>query len=142
MLTPSAYWLLLCAVAGYALWRGGRDERAIALMCITASLASLLVVAPWHNRFSNVEFGILLVDQLTLVGFIAVALVSRRFWPLWVAGFQLTASLSHLLKAIHFELIPQAYAAAERLWVYPIFAMIVAGTWRSQRRRAQTATAG
>lgn len=136
MLNPTTYWLLLTAVAVYAIWLGGRDERVVALICVAASLSSMLVIGTWHNSFSTVEIGILLVDQLTLLAFITVALVSRRFWPLWVAGFQLTAIMSHVLKAIHFDLIPQAYAAAERFWVYPIFAVIVAGTWRTQRRRA------
>ena len=31
---------------------------------------------------------------------------------------------------------PQAYAAAARFWVYPIFVIIVVGTFRSARRRA------
>ena len=141
MLSPSTYWLLLIAVAAYALWRGDRDERVIALICVAASVSSLLVVSAWQSSFSDIEIGILLVDQLTLFGFIAVALVSRRFWPLWAAGFQLTASMAHLMKAIHFELMPQAYAAAERLWVYPIFVAIVVGTWRAQRRRSLIAAA-
>ncbi len=36
--------------------------------------------------------------------------------------------------------MPQAYAAAARFWVYPIFLIIVVGTWRSYRRRSQPAT--
>jgi hypothetical protein len=135
------YWLLLTAVAIYTLWWGGRDERLVMLICIAASLSSLLVIGAWRNSFSTVEIGILVVDHLALFGFIAVAIYSPRFWPLWVAGFQLVASLSHLMKAVHFELIPQAYAAAERLWVYPIFAVLLVGTWRAQRRRTIAATA-
>ena len=49
-----------------------------------------------------------------LVGFTTIALRSDRFWPLWVAGLQLTTIIAHLLKAIQFELIPQVYAAAAR----------------------------
>ena len=33
--------------------------------------------------------------------------------------------------------MPQAYAAAARFWVYPIFLVIVIGTWRSLRRRLE-----
>ena len=43
-------------------------------------------------------------------------------------------AFAHALKAIHFSLVPQVYAAAERLWVYPIFLAIVVGTWRTQQR--------
>jgi hypothetical protein len=43
--------------------------------------------------------------------------------------------IAHALKAIELDLMPQAYAAAARFWVYPIFLIIFVGTWRSSRRR-------
>ncbi len=135
MLNPLAYLILLAAVSGYAILRGRADERIAAGICIAASIASILVVLPLRTRFSGVETGILLVDVLTLAGFTLLALRSDRFWPLWVAGLQLTTVLSHLMKAVDFDLMPQAYAAAARFWVYPIFLIIVVGTWRQQQRR-------
>ena len=45
------------------------------------------------------------------------------------------STFAHLLKAVHLDLMPQAYAAAARFWVYPIFLVIVIGTWRTARRR-------
>jgi len=134
MLDPLSYWLLLTGVAAYALWRGKGDERAAALVCDEATAASVLVNSPLTRRFAGVETGVLVVDLLTLAAFIAIALRTKRFWPLWVAGFQLTSTFAHVLKAVHFSLVPQVYAAAERLWVYPIFLAIVVGTWRTQQR--------
>jgi hypothetical protein len=64
---------------------------------------------------------------------VAIALVSNRFWPLWAAGFQLTVSMSHMMKAIDFDLLPKVYAAAAIFWSYPILLVIVVGTWRSSR---------
>jgi hypothetical protein len=133
MLDPLSYWLLLTGVAAYALWRGKGDERAAALVCVVATAASVLVNSPLTRRFAGVETGVLVVDLLTLAAFIAIALRTKRFWPLWVAGFQLTSTFAHVLKAVHFSLVPQVYAAAERLWVYPIFLAIVVGTWRTQQ---------
>jgi hypothetical protein len=133
MLDPLSYWLLLTSVAAYALWRGRGDERAAALVCVVATAASVLVNSPLTRRFAGVETGVLVVDLLTLAAFIAIALRTKRFWPLWVAGFQLTSTFAHVLKAVHFSLVPQVYAAAERLWVYPIFLAIVVGTWRTQQ---------
>jgi hypothetical protein len=133
MLDPLSYWLLLTGVAAYALWRGRGDERAAALVCVVATAASVLVNSPLTRRFAGVETGVLVVDLLTLAAFIAIALRTKRFWPLWVAGFQLTSTFAHVLKAVHFSLVPQVYAAAERLWVYPIFLAIVVGTWRTQQ---------
>ena len=134
MLSPFTNWLVLLAVAAYALLRGRGDERAAALTCVIATVASVLVNSPLTRRFTGVEMGVLIVDLAALAAFTAIALRTNRFWPLWVAGFQLTSTFAHGLKAIHFGLLPQVYAAAERFWVYPIFLAIVVGTWRTQRR--------
>jgi hypothetical protein len=76
----------------------------------------------------------MIVDLATLSLFVAVALRSGRFWPLWVAGLQLTTSMGHLLKAMAPGLLPVAYGAALRVWSYPILIILALGTWRCQRR--------
>jgi hypothetical protein len=144
MLNPITYHLLLIAVAAYAFLRGRREERLAAAICVFATIATRLVLSPTPERYSGVEIGVFLVDLLTLAGFIAIALRTDRFWPLWIAGLQLTTLLAHFLKLIDVGLLPHAYAAAGRFWVYPIFLIIVAGTWRSHRltlheRRASAA---
>ena len=135
MLSPLTYWILLFAVSAYAFARGRLDERLAAVICIVATLITWLFNSPLRERFSSVEIGVLAADILALVGFTFLALRSERFWPLWVAGLQLTTTLSHVLKAVQIDLMPQAYAAAARFWVYPIFLIIVLGTWRSHQRR-------
>ena len=140
MLDPLSYWLVLSGVAGYALLRGKSDEQLAAVICVIATISTVLVNSPLTRRFTGVELGVLVVDLMTLAAFTAIALRTKRFWPLWVAGLQLTSTFAHALKAIHFDLIPQVYAAAERFWVYPIFLLIIIGTWRSSRQE-QMATA-
>lgn len=135
MLSPFSYLILLAAVSAYAFVRGNRDARWAAVVCILATIATKLVHSPLTNRFAEVEVGVMIVDLAALAGFTAIALRSDRFWPLWVAGFQLTTTFAHLFKAIQFELVPQIYAVAARFWVYPIFLVIVVGTWRSHQRR-------
>jgi hypothetical protein len=135
MLSVQAYYAILLAVCAYAFLAGRSDERIVASICFIASVMSALVVAPLGSRYSNVEAGILLVDIAALAGFTYVALRTERFWPLWVAGLQLTTLIAHALKSVQLDLMPQAYAAAARFWVYPIFLIIVVGTWRSHRRR-------
>ena len=75
------------------------------------------------------------MDLLVLAAFTYIALRSERFWPLWVAGLQLTASMAHILKSIQLELLPEAYAAATRIWSYPILLIIAIGAWRNHKRR-------
>lgn len=131
------YWTILFAICGYAFWRGRRDEKAVAAVCLGASVISLLSLTQWQARYSGIETGLLAVDVATLALFTAVALRSSRFWPLWVAGLQLTTSMGHLMKAIDVSLLPLAYGAALRLWSYPILIILAIGTWRGQRRRPE-----
>jgi hypothetical protein len=128
------FWALLLLSCGYALWRGRSDERIVALCCLGASLATHFAISPLHERFSSLEHGLIAIDAVVFLGFLAVALRSNRFWPLWVTGLQLTGSLAHLMKAIDFSLLPKAYGAAAALWSYPILIILAVGTWRSQRR--------
>lgn len=133
MINKYIFWLLLLAICVYAFARGREDERFAALVCLFASIATAIVISPWTVRYSSVETGVFLVDSATLAAFTLLALRSNRFWPLWVAGLQLTTSMSHFLKAIELGLPPQAYAAAERFWSYPILLIIIIGTWRTGR---------
>ena len=107
----------------------------MATACIVATVATRFLVSPVSIRYSNVELGLVLVDLAMLATFITIALQSQRFWPLWVAGLQLTTSMSHLMKAIDWQLLPKAYGAAVALWSYPILIILAVGTWRSHQRR-------
>lgn len=136
-MSPLLYWTLLTITCGYAFTRGRGDERVVAFVCAAASILTVFVLSSWHQRYSGVETGEMLIDLATLGAFIFVALRSQRFWPLWVAGLQLTTSMAHMLKAIDAGLVPQAYAAAEKFWSYPILLILLIGTWRTQRRLLQ-----
>jgi hypothetical protein len=128
------FWTLLLLTCGYALWRGRKYEQWSALICIAASVVSVLFRASVRQSYLGIEISDLIVDTVVLVAFVGIALRSDRFWPLWVAGLQLTISMSHVLKAIQPSLIPLAYAAAERFWSYPTLIIIAVGAWRQHRR--------
>ena len=135
MLSPQTYYAILFLVSAYAFLRGRMDERIAAATCIAATFATNIVYDP-NGSFVAVELGVFLVDLATLGAFTFLALRSERFWPLWLAGLQMTTVIAHGLKAVQLDLMPQAYAAAARFWVYPIFLIIVIGTHRAAKRRA------
>ncbi len=132
-MAPHLFRILLVLVVLYALVRGGRDERIVALLCIVGAAATIGVISPLQHRFDDVELGVLLIDGSLFLGFLAVALRSSRFWPLWVAGLQLTTIVGHGLKGVDTSLFPTAYAAAINLWSYPIILILAIGTWRRYR---------
>jgi len=134
MLPKPVYWTILLLICAYAFWRGRSDERIAAGTCLAASLIQVLVISPTAHRYSGVEVGVMIVDLCVLAVFVAIALQSSRFWPLWIAGLQLTTILGHVLKAVQLSLLPIAYAGALRFWSYPILLIVAIGTWRTHQR--------
>jgi hypothetical protein len=128
------FWLLLVVSCGYALWRGRKYERIAALVFVSATVLSMFGHSPLDGRYAGIETADLIVDTAVLVAVAAIALVSDRFWPLWVAGLQTVESLSHLMKAVDANLVPHVYAAAERFWSYPMLAILLVGAWRQHQR--------
>ena len=128
------YLSLLAASCGYALWQGDRDARIAAIVCLLATAATVLLLTPGPARYQLVEGGAMIVDLATLAAFVTLALFSKRFWPLWVAGLQMTASTAHALKMFDAGLVPLAYAVAERFWGYPILLIIAIGAYRHHHR--------
>ena len=133
-MAPTVFRIFLALVVLYALTRGSRDERQVAIICLVGAVVTTLVLSPLRERFATVEVSVLVVDLLVFVGFLAVAVRSERFWPLWVAGLQLTTIMGHLLKGVESDLLPRAYAASLNFWAYPIVLILGIGTWRSERR--------
>lgn len=137
MLPKQLFWAILLSICAYAWLRGRTEERIAATTCLLATIATHFVISPLHERYTEVETGLLLIDLAVLASFVAIALVSSRFWPLWAAGLQLTVSMSHMLKGIDLALLPKAYAAAAVFWSYPILLVILVGTWRTKGKVAQ-----
>ena len=135
------YHALLFGACGYALIRGRTDARIVAAVFLVGDFATYALRSQITGGYSSVETGVLAVDVLAFLGFTYAALISDRFWPLWVSGLQLTTSMGHLLKAVDTSLLPLAYAAALRFWAYPILIILAVGTWRSQRRARREALA-
>lgn len=134
-MAPNFFRILLAIVAVYAFVRGSRDERQIGVVLVVGVIATTLALSPVNKRFSGLESSVMIVDIIVFAGFLWVALRSERFWPLWIAGLQLTTILGHVLKAVDVHLFSRAYGAALMFWGYPIVLILAIGTWRGQRRQ-------
>lgn len=128
------YYLLLLGTCSYALWRGKVDARIVAAFFFVGNFATIALRSNPGGGYSSVEPGIFAVDVICFLAFTYAAIISDRFWPLWVSGLQLTTSFAHVLKLIDSSLLPLAYAAALRFWGYPILIILAVGVWRGQKR--------
>lgn len=141
------YFLLLAAVVVVAWWRGRTDERVAALTCLAGTLLTVLTNHPLSTRYLSFNAASFLVDLGVLIAFGVLALRSDRYWPMWVAGLQLTATSVHLLKLIDPDLMRFVFGAALAFWSYPILLVIIAGAlrtrmierWRSVQRLPEAA---
>lgn len=124
------FYLLLLSVAVLAFRRGDGETRAAVLVALAATLASATSVQLF-GAGEPVEFMVAGVDLAVLASFVAIALRSPRFWPLWAAGLQLTTVLAHLLRIANPELVNFAYQAAMRFWSYPILLIIAIAALRT-----------
>src|SRR4051794_4329985 len=97
-MAPTLFRILLAAVALYTLLRGRLDEQHVGIILLVGVVATHFVISPVNHRFAGVETPVMVVDMAVFAGFLGVALRSERFWPLWVAGLQLTTIFGHVLK--------------------------------------------
>jgi hypothetical protein len=128
------YYVLLFGSCGYAFWRGKTEARIVASAFFVGSFATIAIRSHSSGSYSSLEMGVFVIDVACFLVFTYSALISDRFWPLWVSGLQLTTSFGHIMKVLDTHLLPMAYAAALRFWGYPILIILAVGVWRSQRR--------
>lgn len=92
-MAPLLYWTLLLFTCAVVLQRGRRDVRIAAAVALSGSVITLLTHWLVDVRYADVEGGDLLIDLAVLAAFIALALYSDRFWPLWVPDSSSRAAL-------------------------------------------------
>jgi hypothetical protein len=130
----------LLACCAYAFARGGRAEKVGAVTLLVGSVLSAVAMSPAAARFATVEVGVLMVDLAVLAIFIALALTTDRFWPLWVSALPLIGVLAHAARLADPEMMRNGYAFLLAVWSYPMLLAIALGT-RAYHRRERGRTA-
>lgn len=86
-------------------------------------------------EYQHIEMSVLAVDFGLLLGLLALALTSDRFWPMYAAAFQLLALLVHFGSLTEQGNFAWAYAVALIFWSYAVIGALLAGTWLEGRSR-------
>ena len=74
-----------------------------------------------------------IIDVLSLVLLLAIALRTDKFWPLAAAAFQLLVVLTHFAKMIDPNLGQWSYMTAIVIWTYLLMTALGVGVWNSWR---------
>jgi hypothetical protein len=131
------FWAVFASACLYAFWSGGAPERLAAGSCIAAFVATILSAHPATTRFRHFEPGIFGADLGLLLVFVAIAIFSRRYWPIWLAACQLLAVGGHLFPLISANAVLNAYATAQAMWSWPIVIGLAVATYRHRTRLRQ-----
>jgi hypothetical protein len=133
------YAALLVGCLLVSFWRGGGPERIGALNMAIGSVLTVLVNSPLSTRYSSIEVRIFLVDVAVLLVFLALALRSDRYWPLWTTAMQLLVVLAHLARLADPTMLRNGYGAVMAMWSYPQLIIISAAAWQHRRGERRTA---
>jgi len=118
----------LLGVCAWAWLRGGRPERAGALINLAASCLTtgLRLVDPRY--FAPAEHLVLGIDCAVMAGFYWLATTTTRFWPIWAFGF----ALADLTTSLAVMFVPFAslfaYHTGLGLYAYLALAALLIGT--------------
>lgn len=135
------FFCLLFGCCGYAFLAGGMAERSTAtLLLIGTALSILAARAPEIASFRTVNLAMMSVDTGLLLGLALIALASKRYWPVWMAGLQLVQVAGHVVRMVDGRLLPMGYAIVIALWCYPMLLLLAVGTFRHRRSESHRAT--
>lgn len=125
--------LLVCSVA-YALLRGGKPERAAAIIFILMAISDPFVHEFTPLTYSLLDPGHFIIDMLGWCALLAVALRAKRIWPLWVSSFQSVSLIAHITKFLDYSIHPVVYAIMQVSSSYPLLIILIIGTFNHQQR--------
>ncbi len=122
----------------YALAKGGWPERIGSFVLVVGSFLTLAVATSLQQRFASVEIGILVVDVAVLFAFLALALNTDRYWPLWTTALQLLVVLAHLARWADPGMFRHGYGFILAVWSYMQLLVMALGVRAHQKQQLRT----
>lgn len=130
---PYSAWMAIAffwAVCGFAVWKGGWEERIVGGALALAILATPIVK---DHHWLGPQWGVLSVDLVLLVLIGVIALRTERWWPLPAAAFQLLGVMTHAARIADQSVGGWAYITAGVIWSYALLITITVGAFNHWR---------
>ena len=96
MLIAILFWVMTLSACGYAAFLGGWEGKWTTALIVSATFGTFISEAVINLNWRQTNSLVFAVDLAMLVGMYVIAVKSRRWWPLWVAAFQLNSVAAHL----------------------------------------------
>ncbi|MGV1682348.1 hypothetical protein [Sphingopyxis sp. NJF-3] len=124
----------LLAAIGFAAWRGGGPERAMAAIALGLVGADGILHRYIPVEFATLDVGHLAIDVFGVAATATLALCAHRFWPMIAAVLHILPLMAHMSRALDMTLHPAAYLTMQvaASWLVP--PLLILATWRHQRR--------
>lgn len=137
------YWALSITCWVYALRYGGWSAFLAFAMFVLATMGTSFSVGNLAAKsvWTGINISLFLTDAAFFAGLYVLALRSRRYWPIWMAGFQLMCVLTHLGPLLDRHSNPAVYRALESVWMIPMLATMVLGIAKDRRAARVSETA-
>ena len=129
-----AFFALMLASLGLALWKGGEPERAGALVLVAMWALQSLGVNFLPSRFIAVDPVAFLSDLVGTLGFGAIALNARRFWPLCATALQVLSLSAHFARWADLAIPKLVYALMRSGPTFVVLSVLLIGTVLHLRR--------
>lgn len=134
------FWLstafLLLTIA-FATGLGASPERWGGLTLLAMTIITFSAYAIFPRIFGKVDPTALTVDLVGFVGIAAIALFSKRIWPLWAISFQILSVAAHLIRAFDIRAAHLTYSIMKTGPSYMIMLCLIVGTINHLRKGGQ-----
>lgn len=120
--------LSCCAIVA---WKGEKEEKSITIAVVIASIISPFMQT---SQTSELQFGLLAIDLFFLLFSIYVTLNSKKMWPIFVSGIQLSALMIHIAPAVNSSVSGKVYGNVGALWSYIILISLIWGSLVETRK--------
>ena len=127
------YALLLIAVCIFVLWQGDGELRVALLVVVATSLVTLANYRLGTGNFADFQPWLAVSESIALAVALAIALRSRRYWPLLFAAAQVLTLFAVLAPLVDKDTLSKVFGVTQGLWAYVQLAVLVSATIRGRR---------
>jgi hypothetical protein len=122
-------------VCGFAVWKGDRWVRFVAIVYLVGWIATPF--ATLRDPMSP-EWGIMAIDVVVMALLVWASLRSRRLWSLFAAACQMMCVASHVVSIIDLRIYIATLIAGLALLSYGVLIALLLGTFAAIRARRVT----